>query len=175
VRALLKLSSSQSVSQFLFLGKSRHFSLFFLSLFSLPYPRSSRLAFDIPLPLLLFHSSFLSFLFFLFSLRCPHPHSFFHLVFIFLHLVFIFPPSPSPSLVSHTKFSLSFSFPPLLAPLLLRLLRSGRRRRRRPLQVLHLAFELAPVLQFHDAPSGVGVEPRHDAPLLVHLLRLEAM
>jgi hypothetical protein len=36
-----------------------------------------------------------------------------------------------------------------------------------PLQVLHLALELAPVLQLqlHDAPSGAGFEPRHDTPL----------
>ena len=64
---------------------------------------------------------------------------------------------------------------PSLAPLLL-LLRSHRRRRRNPLQVLHLALKLAPVLQLHDAPSGVGVEPRHDAPLPVQLgLGLEAV
>ncbi len=63
---------------------------------------------------------------------------------------------------------------PSLAPLLL-LLRSHRRRRRNPLQVLHLALKLAPVLQLHDAPSGVGVEPRHDAPLTVQLLHLKAV
>ena len=43
------------------------------------------------------------------------------------------------------------------------------------LQLLRLALKLAPVIQLHDAPSGAGVEPRHDAPLPVELLRLEAV
>ena len=68
-----------------------------------------------------------------------------------------------------------FLFSLLATPLLLLLLRVARRRRN-PLQVLHLALKLAPVLQLHDAPSGVGVEPRHDAPLPVQLgLGLEAV
>ena len=73
-----------------------------------------------------------------------------------------------------SSLSYALSFSSSLAPLLL-LLRVGRRRRRQLLQVLHLALKLAPVLQLHDAPSGAGVEPRHDAPLPVELLHLKAV
>ena len=68
-----------------------------------------------------------------------------------------------------------FLFSLLATPLLLLLLLRVARRRRDHLQVLHIALKLAPVLQLHHAPSGVGVEPCHDAPLPVHLLRLEAV
>ena len=82
------------------------------------------------------------------------------------------PLSPRPSL----SRTISLSFSSSLAPPLLLLLLRVARRRRNPLQVLRLALKLAPVLQLHDAPSGVGVEPRHDAPLPVQLgLGLEAV
>ena len=80
------------------------------------------------------------------------------------------PLSPRPSL----SRTISLSFSSSLAPPLLLLLRVARRRRN-PLQVLRLALKLAPVLQLHHAPSGVGVEPRHDAPLPVQLLHLKAV
>ena len=76
---------------------------------------------------------------------------------------------PRPPLPTRLPFSLS------LLSLLSLLLRRCGRRRRPPLQVLRLALKLAPVLQLHDAPSGAGVEPRHDAPLPVELLHLEAV
>ena len=68
--------------------------------------------------------------------------------------------------------TISLSFSSSLAPLLLLLLRVARRN---PLEVLRLALKLAPVLQLHHAPSGVGVEPRHDTPLPVQLLHLKAV
>jgi hypothetical protein len=74
-------------------------------------------------------------------------------------------------------FPVSFPFPFLffsLAPFLLRLLCCSRRRRHL-LQVLCLALKLAPVLQLHDASSGGGIEPCHDAPLPVEPLHLEAV
>ena len=83
----------------------------------------------------------------------------------------------SPAILLETPPRLSFLsisfFSSLATPL--RFFFVLRFRRRNPLQVLHLALKLASILQLHDAPSGAGVEPRHDAPLPVELLRLKAV